>query len=163
MEHPKDPKAERLLQLSEDVSRIAGSLARLSIGLGTALRQPPITNSNEPAILLDTVNWLIQARRDRACYLPRGLFADPAWDILLDLFRADLAREQFPVSRACAAAGVPESTALRWLKTLEQQGLVLPGDDCGGASNGFVTLAPDARSALRDYFVDVVEARSRSR
>jgi hypothetical protein len=159
MEHSKDPKAERLLQLCEDVSRIAGSLAQLSIGPGAPSTEgPPITNSNEPAILLKSVTWLIRARRDRACYLPQDLFAEPAWDILLELFRGFLANEQVPVSSACMAAGVPASTGQRWLRILENQAMVLRSGDPRNAGKAFVVLAPATRDSLRRYFLDIVDA-----
>lgn len=103
------------------------------------------------------MNWLIRARRKRAQYLTAELFAEPAWDILLDLLRAELAQERISVSSACIAAAVPPSTALRWLKALEQQGLVLRQCDSRDARRTFVVLSPEASRALRRYFVEVVE------
>lgn len=165
MKHSKDTKAGRLLQLSAEVSRIAGSLAQLSVGLGDSARQDSATtNSNEPAFLLETVSWLIQTRRDRSIHLPADLFADPAWDILLNLFRSDLAHEHVPVPSACKAAAVPASTALRWLGTLEQRGLVMRQGNQGDQTRDLVALAPATRTALRHYVLNVAESlRSRCR
>jgi len=66
----------------------------------------------------------IKARRLRERILPDGLFADPAWDILLDLTLARLEGRQTPVSSLCIAAAVPTTTALRWIKTLLDRGLI---------------------------------------
>lgn len=66
----------------------------------------------------------IKARRTRERLLPEGLFADPAWDILLDLTLARLDGRQTPVSSLCIAAAVPTTTALRWIKTLLDRGLI---------------------------------------
>jgi|tagenome__1003787_1003787.scaffolds.fasta_scaffold20966242_3 DNA-binding MarR family transcriptional regulator len=161
MNDSPDTDTERLIQLSEDVSRIASSLAKLSIGLGAPLqRSHPATNSNEPQIPVETVSWLIRARRNRAQYLNGNLFAEPAWDILLDLLRAELAQERISVSSACIAAGVPASTGLRWLNVLEQEGLVLREADPRDARRAFVVLSPHTSVALRRYFLDVVETRA---
>ena len=165
MDHSNEPKAGRLLQLSHDVGRIAGSLAQLSVELRASHRpDSQIANSSEAAILLETVTWLIEARRQRASYLPADLFAEPAWDILLNLFRSELAIEQVPVPMACDAAGVPAGTALRWLDTLEKDGLVLRCGDPADPTTAVVILAPVTRNALRRYCVEVIQAhQGRSR
>ena len=158
MNQPKETRAGRLLQLSEDVSRIAGSLAQMSVGFrGPTQQDPPITNSNEPSVLLETVSGLIEDRRNRAAYLPADLFAEPAWDILLNLFRSDLADERVTVPGACDWAGVPASNALRWISTLERHGLVLREVDQGDSMSASIVLAPATRNALRRYCLDIVE------
>jgi hypothetical protein len=158
-EDPSEAKAELLLQLSKEVSRIAGSLAQLSIGIEAPLRQDyRSSNLNEPDVLLEQVSWLIRVRRGRSRYLPPQLFGEPAWDILLDLLRAELAYERISVSSACIAAAVPPTTGLRWLKALEQHGLVLRQCDLHDARRTFVVLSPDTSKALRHYFLEVIGA-----
>jgi hypothetical protein len=156
-EDSPEANAELLLRLSEEVSRIAGALAQLSIGAGGPLQQGcPPCNSNEPEVPLERVIWLIRARRNRVRYLPPELFAEPAWDILLDLLRAELAGERISVSSACIAADVPPTTGLRWLKALEHYGLVLRQCDTRDARRTFVVLSRDTSKALRRYFLEVV-------
>jgi DNA-binding MarR family transcriptional regulator len=155
-EDSPEARAELLLRLSREVSRIAGSLAQLSIGTASAPPQNPFSNQNDLDVPLERVNWLIQARRTRARYLTPELFADPAWDILLDLLRAEIAHERVSVSSACIAAAVPATTGLRWLKALEQQGLVVRHRDLLDARRTYVTLSSDTSMALRRYFVEVV-------
>jgi DNA-binding MarR family transcriptional regulator len=158
--NPAGADGERLLELSEEVMRIAGLLAKLASGLGPVRQEYPCANSNEPDVALEVpverVSWLIAARRKRARYLSPELFAEPAWDILLDLLRAELAGQRISVSSACLAGGVPASTGLRWLKALEQQGLLLRQFDPRDARRIFVALSPNASAALRRYFVEVV-------
>lgn len=78
-EDSPEAKAGLLLQLSREVSRIAGSLAQLSIGAGEPHRHEyPFSNQNELEVPIELVTWLIQARRTRAHYLTPELFADPA-------------------------------------------------------------------------------------
>jgi DNA-binding MarR family transcriptional regulator len=156
-EDTPEAKAELLLQLSNDVRRIAGSLAQLSIGAGIEPRQNyPLANQNELDVPLERVFWLIQARRNRAQYLTPELFADPAWDILLDLLRAEITHERVSVSSACIAASVPATTGLRWLSTLEKHGLVVRERDLHDARRTFVALSKKTSMALRRYFIEVI-------
>src|SRR5690606_9764038 len=70
------------------------------------------------------VRDLLRARRLRDEFLPGDLFADPAWDMLLDLFAARLEQERVSVSSLCIASAVPPTTALRWIRTLTEKGLL---------------------------------------
>jgi len=156
-EDPPDANARLLLHLSQEVSRIAGSLAKLSMGVDEAPRQNhPFSNENELDVPLERVSWLIKARRTRGRYLTPELFADPAWDILLDLLRAEIAHERISVSSACIAAAVPATTGLRWLRALERHGLVVRQRDLHDARRTFVVLSEDTSKALRRYFLEVV-------
>ena len=152
----RDRSAERLRQLSEEVSRIASTLARLSTGPSAPL--PAIEQSSGaelPPLSAETVRTVIRARRLRARYFPEELFADPAWDMLLDLLQAEIAQLRVPVSSLCIAAAVPATTALRWLKTLVSQGLFIRRPDPHDGRRVYVELAPDASNALRRYFAEV--------
>src|SRR5205085_1541075 len=117
--------AERLRQLSEEVNRIASTLARLSAGSVStptphALDLPAV--GDLPPLPSETVRQVIRARRLRSRFFHEELFADPAWDMLLDLLQAEIAQLRVPVSSLCIAAAVPATTALRWLKTMVEQG-----------------------------------------
>ena len=108
-----------------------------------------------PAISAETVRSVIRARRLRSRYFPEELFADPAWDMLLDLLQAEIAQLRVPVSSLCIAAAVPATTALRWLKTMVSQGLFVRRADPHDGRRVFVELAPEASGALRRYFAEV--------
>src|SRR5688500_13335292 len=86
------------------------------------------------------------------------MFADPAWDMLLDLLQAELAQLRVPVSSLCIAASVPATTALRWLKTMTQAGIFVRRADPHDGRRVFVELAPQARQAMRRYFADAGQA-----
>ena len=151
-----DQNAERLRQLSDEVSRIASTLARLSTGPAAGPSKPePAPAAAVPEISADTVRAVIRARRLRARYFPEHLFADPAWDMLLDLLQAEIAQLRVPVSSLCIAAAVPATTALRWLKTLVQEGLFVRRADPHDGRRVFVELATETSKALRRYFAEV--------
>ena len=151
-----DNNAERLRQLSEEVSRIASTLARLSTGPGSPVRAlEPLSAGDVPPLSADTVRSVIRARRLRSRYFRNELFADPAWDMLLDLLQAEIAQLRVPVSSLCIAASVPATTALRWLKTMVSQGIFIRRADPHDGRRVFVELAPEASQALRRYFAEI--------
>jgi DNA-binding MarR family transcriptional regulator len=151
-----DGNTARLRQLSDEVSRIAATLARLSSdpAAGGAEIQKP-AEGEIPDVPVDTVRSVIRARRLRSRYFSEELFADPAWDMLLDLLQAEIAQLRVPVSSLCIAAAVPATTALRWLKNMVDHGLFVRRADPHDARRVFVELAPQASLALRRYFADV--------
>ena len=151
-----DQSAERLRQLSDEVSRIASTLARLSTGPAAEPRHfTPQAQVDAPPVSADTVRAVIRARRLRSRFFAEDLFADPAWDMLLDLLQAEIAQLRVPVSSLCIAAAVPATTALRWLKTMTDKGLFVRRADPHDGRRVFVELAPDASVALRRYFAEV--------
>jgi hypothetical protein len=155
-----DKSADRLRQLSEEVSRIASTLARLSAGPAVAPQAiAPVQHTDAPAVSADTVRSVIRARRLRARYFPEELFADPAWDMLLDLLQAEISHLRVPVSSLCIAAAVPATTALRWLKTMVSNGIFVRRADPHDGRRVFVELAPEASRALRNYFAELGQAR----
>lgn len=148
-----DESVARLKQLSYEVNRIATTLAQLTE------RSGPVEDSNRPFDIADTpdisaeaVQAIIGARRLRARYFPVDLFADPAWDMLLDLFEAEITNRRVPVSSLCIAAAVPATTALRWLKAMVDRGIFIRRADPLDGRRVFVELAPDTSRALRRYF-----------
>jgi len=151
-----DQNAARLRQLSDEVNRIAARLALLSSSPPVAPLAPTITSKDEvPQVSADAVRSVIRARRLRTRYFSDHLFADPAWDMLLDLFQAEIAHLRVPVSSLCIAAAVPATTALRWLKTMVQEGIFVRRADPHDGRRVFVELAPAASEALRRYFAEV--------
>jgi DNA-binding MarR family transcriptional regulator len=154
-----DRSSERLRQLSDEVSRIASTLARLSTGPEAPARPTPAVPAAEiPQISGETVRQVIRARRLRTRFFEEDLFADPAWDMLLDLLQAEIAQLRVPVSSLCIAAAVPATTALRWLKTMTDKGIFLRRADPHDGRRVFVELAPEASIAMRRYFAEVGSA-----
>ena len=153
-----EPSAVRLRQLSDEVSRIAATLARLSVGPGTPAanrNDAPAQGGEAPSVELETVRQVIRARRLRARFFDEELFADPAWDMLLDLLQAEIAQHRVPVSSLCIAAAVPATTALRWIKTMTDAGLFLRRADPHDGRRVFIELSRAASEGMRRYFGEV--------
>ena len=153
---PVKQSADKLLQLSDEVSRIAGTLARLSSAQAASPdARESAGQTARPNISAEQVRSIIRARQLRARFFPAELFADPAWDILLDLYAAEMSQLRVSVSNACIASAVPATTGLRWLKQLERHGLVVRRTDLFDGRRVFVELTPQASLALDRYFGDV--------
>jgi len=149
--------AARLRQLSDEMGRIAATLARLSTGPASPAVKPSESQAATPDVDVETVRSVIRARRLRGRFFSEELFADPAWDMLLDLLQAEIAQLRVPVSSLCIAAAVPATTALRWIKTMTEQGLFVRRADPHDGRRVFVELAPAASDAMRRYFAEVVK------
>lgn len=65
-----------------------------------------------------------RSRRLRERSFDGKMFGEPAWDMLLELFAAELNGERISTSNLILSSAAPSSTALRWLKYLERLGLV---------------------------------------
>jgi hypothetical protein len=90
----------------------------------------------------------LRSRRLREGLFPEGIFADPAWDMLLDLFACQLEGNRVCVSSACSAASVPSTTALRWVDRLEDCGLVARRPDPVDSRRIYVELTQLAASRI---------------
>jgi DNA-binding MarR family transcriptional regulator len=154
--HSPKQNAQQLLRLSDEVSRIAGTLARLSTAQSAETRTGDQAAREEaPEISIDTVRSLIRARRLRSRFFPDDIFADPAWDILLELFAADILQRRVSISDAAIASAVPPTTALRWLNRLVEAGMLVRHSDPRDARRVFVELTPETSLALRRYFGNI--------
>jgi hypothetical protein len=154
-----DKDSARLRQLSAEVNRIASTLARLSEGSPlSGLKAQGIDNGPAPPLAADTVRSVIRARRLRSKFFPEDLFADPAWDMMLDLLQAEIAGLQVQVSSLCIAAAVPPTTALRWLTSMTKRGLFVRRADPHDGRRVFIELSPDTSTALHRYFAEVKSA-----
>lgn len=98
------------------------------------------------------IRELIKLRRLREQHFPADLFADPAWDILLDLFAARTEGKSVSVSSLCIAAAVPPTTALRWITTMTEHGALVRRQDPMDARRVFIELSADSAERLTSYF-----------
>ena len=178
----RDPAMERIDRLQEEIARISrllGDIARERSGLpGTPtgfergqdftdypdqVRAPARDFATMPRSFVPEertaerqrakmVRRLLRQRRLREQFFPADLFADPAWDMLLDLYAARLERRPVSVSSLCIASAVPATTALRWIKTMTDGGLFIREADPHDGRRIFIALAEATFDALERYF-----------
>ena len=152
----REGEAARLRRFSGEVGRIAATLARLAADEGETVadRRPaydPGPASIAAPVDAQDVRRAIRARQLRGTVIGDGLFEDPAWDMLLDLFAAELERVPVSVSSLCIAAAVAPTTALRWIGRLTDAGLFERRPDPQDRRRVFMALTPHGSAAMRGY------------
>lgn len=95
-------------------------------------------------------------RQRRSKYLPTIPFAEPAWDLLLDLYFRTCRKERVSVSNACVASGVPSATALRWIDILIESGLVVREADAADRRRIWLKPTEECMTQLKSYFSSMV-------
>lgn len=158
----------RLERLFEEFSRLSSMLETL-LGEASSDSYPVAPRSFQPlsdrrmtfqaraaegSLTANQVRALLRARRLRDQLLPGDLFADPAWDILLDLTAARLERQRVSVSSLCIASAVPPTTALRWIRQLTDRGLLERQDDDMDGRRVFISLTPAGYQAVERWFAE---------
>ena len=162
----RESESDRLRRLNDEVARIAETLARLTQrddagGMnGVVKDRAPAYGAPPPearAIPVDaaTVRRTIRARRLRDQVFDAGLFADPAWDMLLDLYAAKLEHARVSVSSLCIAAAVPPTTALRWITSMTEAGLFERQADPLDRRRVYIGLSEEACGAMNRYWTDI--------
>ena len=99
------------------------------------------------------IECIIRGRRLRENFFDAVLFADPAWDILLDLYLARLEQRRTTVSSLCAAAATPATTALRYINALVDRGLVVRNAHKLDQRVVHVELTDAALERMQQYFM----------
>ena len=171
-----------LLRLTEQVSQIAHKLEQIS-SHGTSEAPSAFRFENQPGYAgkVDTkldpqfdggsdrlvrasrpplpdprlVRKIIRQRQLRARFFEGDLFADPAWDMLLDLTAARVEHVRVSVTSLCIASGVPPTTALRWIGQMTDAGLLQRVDDETDRRRAFITLTDKAADAMARYFAEL--------
>jgi hypothetical protein len=107
------------------------------------------------------IRKIIRQRQLRARFFEGDLFADPAWDMLLDLTAARAEHVRVSVTSLCIASGVPPTTALRWIGQMTDSGLLQRVDDETDRRRAFITLTDKAAEAVARYFSELDTSASR--
>lgn len=171
-----------LLRLAEQVERIAQHLGAVGPldGAGGALPEEADLQleSPVPAFVADgesggdrlyrgvrpplpdprLVRRIIRQRQLRARFFDSALFADPAWDMLLDLTAARAEHVRVSVTSLCIASGVPATTALRWIAQMTEAGLLERLEDVTDRRRAFIALTDRAADAMARYFAEMGRA-----
>jgi DNA-binding MarR family transcriptional regulator len=123
--------------------RVIHSDCHRSVGTGGSIE------AFERAKLVRRILW---ARARREEYLSARLFAEPAWDMLLELYVAHLLQRRMSITGLCGASRVPATTALRWIDVLQSEDLVLREKDPLDGRRIFVELTVNGSNAIKHYF-----------
>jgi DNA-binding MarR family transcriptional regulator len=159
-----------LLRLTEQVGQIAAQLDRMAAGERRALgvespaddfhgekggERKLLRTPRPPLPDPRLVRMIIRQRQLRSQFIDSELFADPAWDILLDLTAARAEHTRVSVTSLCIASGVPPTTALRWIGQMVEAGLLERVEDETDRRRAFIQLSDKAADAMARYFAEL--------
>lgn len=128
--------------------RLAGANPLLASRNSVSPSTPPLPDPRH-------VRKIIAARQARAKFFDAELFADPAWDMLLDLTAAHAEHQRVSVTSLCIAAEVPATTALRWIKQLVESGVFVRVEESADKRRAFIGLSEQSTEAMARYFNEV--------
>lgn len=167
-----DPRSDAGLESRPGVPRLAspgfrqlaGEIDAISTVLGLNRESKSQTDNLTLSAkeLGEMIKGHIASRQRRAKFFPADIFADPAWDILLEVFLADIEQRRLTISCACMAACVPQTTALRWISSMTATGLLERHPDRHDGRRHYVQLSAVASQSMRSYFSEEFMAASRN-
>jgi hypothetical protein len=105
-----------------------------------AANEDPTPSLGELLALAKQISVVRSARSD---FIDSVLLSEPGYDMLLAMFIAHTERRAVGPDDLALAAGVPSSTALRWMRTLEQIGLMIQITHLPNHHDHFVELRPE--------------------
>ena len=105
-----------------------------------------------PGVTPRLLKSICKLRKERQDFVPARLLADPAWDILLQLYAAHVEQHRISISRLTERTGLAGTTTLRWLGNLVSEDLVSRTDDPTDSRRVFVSLTPAGILAMNRYF-----------
>ena len=135
----------------ENVEASSNRLLLQFNGLGQKVETTSKSRDARSTPSITQLKQLLAARRARSTFFGSHLFADPAWDILLQAYVALLEKEPLLVSTICRESVVPATTALRWISILEQDGLLAKRHDPGSDRPWQLEMSPSGRVAMERY------------
>lgn len=91
--------------------------------------------------LLAAAQREIKRRQSRSQVVPSQLLGEPAWDILLDLYVARMTETAVSMTSACIASGSPQTTGLRYIAAMVEDGLIIKESDPTDGRRVYVRLS----------------------
>jgi CheY-like chemotaxis protein len=116
--------------------------------------QPDSTKPDRES-LQKFVRAVLKSRQRRAEFMDVSKFADPAWDIMLDLTSAALEGRSVPAFSVSVAANVPMTTALRYVKRLVEDGTIKRWDDPDDKRRSLLALEDHALEKMIAYLSSI--------
>ena len=164
-----DDRSSRQIELSRQDLKDAARLLSLILEappasaltpaqLSTMPQKPATSPSPSHEQLLQLATWMFHSRKRRNEFFHPGLFGEAAWDVMLALYIMDQGRPRHSIAEISRVAGVPTATMLRWLQTLEDQGLTCRQRHPHDRRSAMVGLAAKGRDAIETYLSETLKS-----
>lgn len=130
------------------MARVASRVDRLE---EAQLSKNDVDRSGSSAIIAMAKQYL-RLRIQRHAIMP-GIFADPAWDMLLEAYVAEAEGKRLQVSDMGLLSGVAATTSLRYLKALTEAGHLSRRDDLHDGRRVFVHITPSTFRLVHNWLM----------
>jgi DNA-binding MarR family transcriptional regulator len=133
-----------------DIERLGVLIDQLRFGYGKArghledIRAPLNVNPTSVSV----ARLLLLQRRDRGRTFADCDFGEAVWDVMLHLYVAHHEQRQVGAFALASVIDVPQSTALRWIATMEERGQLVREPDRRDRRRSFVALTPPFRERI---------------
>lgn len=125
-------------------SELVAAIRRASSAEVEVAKAPPLQPEGAAKLLL-------KARRKREEIFGGDFFDDPTWHMMLDLHSSSAAGREVTVSDLCIGSGASNTTALRRLNTLVEQGLAERVPDNSDRRRILVRQTQAGRASMADF------------
>ncbi len=132
----------------DEIKRLAGIASLLSEMLEEASVNPVSQIVPTQEMLVETAKADARARRRRQELFPGIQVADPAWDLMLELFIHSAEGRRISVTGLGLSANVPGATVLRWLAMFQEGGLIQREPDPLDRRRIWVRLSEDGHNRV---------------
>jgi len=119
----------------------------------TAEAEGPSADKYPPEALLERAEWMLRMRRAREQLFSRAMCGEPAFELLLCLYVRS-GESEISLTSLARPAGIPYSSAMRWIRYLVGKGYVERTDSRSDRRATCVQLTPCGR-AMMDEFLSV--------
>lgn len=153
----------RIAEISRQLNELAESASNLLFSNldYESKRSKLVASKRSKRAILNAAKITYSLRRSRSnLFKDDSLFGEPAWDILLDLFIADLKGVSLSISDACIGSASAQTTALRWIGVLQESEIVARSRDPRDARRAHLSLTDKGFNLMQTYFehaLDLIE------
>lgn len=130
---------------------IADRLERRGQAAPGAAASAATTTDAELPMLVALARNVLAKRRLRSTFFEEGMFGEPAFDILLDMFVNGSTERPLTVTDVCVGAGVAPTTGLRYVAALVEQGLIIRTRDALDGRRSLIVLSGKAQEQVTRY------------
>jgi len=135
-------------RLTREIWRLQQQLARLTEAVLSGAPPEGFDDSDTAG----RVGRILKLRTSRRRIFDAELFGEPAWDMLLQLYDAQLRGRTHCIADLCAASGIPPSAALRWIQCLVDGNWISKRCDPCDRQHVIVSLSPKGADAMQRFF-----------
>jgi Winged helix DNA-binding domain len=137
--------------LGQRVTRLASQMFRFREQGEASTSDASLEQSEPKTAAIARLKKIVASRAVRNRLFGQDVFADPAWDMMLYLTIAMAENRHISMSSLCLATNVPATTALRQVKALKDNGLLMIVCDPNDGRRKHVILSDAAYAMMTNF------------